>query len=155
MSKFELLTLIVAGYGALLSSILAVLEFIKNKRKLRVSCTVWPLSSLLVIHAVNIGHRPVIINNLGFEISNGHNLDAPFDIFDDPFKPVLPKKLKDGEDFAYSFHFDELQDGLKGENDPKVKYTKIFVMDSESHYYKAKLPKELKDLEIEGVRFRC
>ena len=76
LSTSELLALLIASYGAVLSTILAIRELRKDRRKVRVTCRmalapspggdVWEFVS---VEAVNVGHRPVEMKMAGLLMS--------------------------------------------------------------------------------------
>lgn len=152
MSQSEIFTLIVAVYGALLSTVIAIRELTKDKRRVKVTCNVSlvPLSSdetweFISIDVVNIGHRPIQISSAGIIMSDGNYYTQ---LSSKLGKNPLPKKLEDGESFTIMFDVDKIIEVLKHSNRQNVKYTKAFVSDAEGNKYKARLPRFFKDKKL-------
>ena len=55
----QVLTLMIAGYAAVVSTILAVRESQKEKRRLKIIIEFWRWSYSSRIAVTNIGHRPI------------------------------------------------------------------------------------------------
>jgi hypothetical protein len=79
LSISELLTLLLALCGAVLSTVLAVTEIRKDRRKVQVRCRIALSSSptgdiweFVSVDAVNIGNRPVEITMAGLLMKNGN-----------------------------------------------------------------------------------
>jgi hypothetical protein len=100
MSQSEFITLLIAIYGALLSTIIAVREFTKDKRRVKVKChyalAVIPprdeKCKFISIDFVNTGHRPIQINQAGILLSDGSSI---MQLVSKAGKIPLPKKLED------------------------------------------------------------
>lgn len=98
----KILTLAIALWGAILSTILAVREIKKERRSVKVTCSLGvggPVLSdeifqLVTIEAVNTGHRPVEIVSAGLRLSNSSYFTA---VGSKRGLNYLPKKIEDGE----------------------------------------------------------
>ncbi len=148
MSLTELLTFLIALYGAIVSTVLAIKELRKENRRVRVSCMMAMAPSpsgqmweFVALKAVNIGHRPVQITIAGLILSNVYLvMQVASNIGPSP----LPKKLEDGDSVTVMLDFDEIvkTSNEKGKN---AFYTKAVMQDAEGRQYAAKSPRVLKD----------
>ena len=88
----DIVTFIIAAYGAILSSIVFVRSVRKERRRIKVRAIVengwW-----VTLSVVNDGFRPVIVNAPKFELANGASLSLVGGGYDD-----FPKQLGDGEE---------------------------------------------------------
>lgn len=149
ISLSDLLTLLVALYGAMLSTILALREFKREKRQIRVTCRMTLGSALtgdvlefVQIHVVNTGHRPIQITSAALELSDGNQ----FIQLTSKLGPLsLPKKIDDHESVSVYFDYPDVEKALKEREDPDVIYTSAVVRDAEGNEYRSKLPRVLKD----------
>jgi len=100
-------TLILAVWGMILSTILALLRLIDIKRRLKVSLGInqstqpnmpHGFDTVISLNCTNYGNKPITIENLGVEFPNGISVyveDA------NPYFPVYPpKKLEYGDTFG-------------------------------------------------------
>lgn len=150
MSQSEIITLIIAIYGAVLSTIIAIREFTKDKRRVKVVCRyafAFPPGSnetlkFISISVVNTGHRPIQINQAGIMLNDGNGITQ---LESKIGKIPLPKKLEDGESLEIMFDADKIEQALKNHENKKAKFTKAYVSDAEGNRYTSKLPKYFKD----------
>ena len=153
MSQSEIFTLIVAVYGAVLSTLLAIREFTKDRRRVKVVCRsafafppggdeTWKFIS---IHVVNTGHRPIQISQAGILLSDGNSVTQ---LESKAGKIPLPKKLEDGEALEIMFDADKIEQALKNHENKKVKFTKAYVSDAEGNRYSSQLPKYFRDKKL-------
>ena len=152
MSQPEIITLFIAIYGALLSTIIAIREITKDKRQVKIVCRyalafppgdeTWKFIS---IDVVNTGHRPIQINQAGILLSDGSSFTQ---LVSKVGKIPLPKKLEDGESFEVMFDADKVEQAIKNHENKNVKFTKAFVSDAEGNRYTARLPGFLKDKKL-------
>ncbi len=97
LTTVEIITLIIAGWGALLSTFLAVIKIVENRQKLQVTLeysvpSTNPDQMNLSIGSTNVGKRPVTINGCGIRLPNKRNIT----IFTN-FPTELPVRLEDGD----------------------------------------------------------
>ena len=155
MSQSEIITLLIAAYGALLSTIIAIREITKDKRRVKVVCRYafafppgadksWEFISIQVI---NTGHRPVEIKQAGIEM-NDRNIVTQLE--NRVGRIPLPKKLEDGESFEIMFDADKIEQTLENykSKNKNVRFTKIFVSDAEGNRYTTRLPRFFKDKKL-------
>jgi len=144
--------LFIAIYGALLSTIIAIREVTKDKRRVKVTCMVAlsPISSgetweFISVDAVNIGHRPIQIKSAGLIMS-----DKKFftQLANKAGRNQLPKKLEDGESVTFMFDVEKIIDTLNHPDRENVKYIKACVVDAEGNKYTSRLPKFFKDKNL-------
>jgi len=144
MSKFEVLTLFVAAYGAVLSTLLAIRQLRAQRRALKVSCrlvvTSQPtgeISELVSIIAVNTGVRPVEVKMAGLLMSNK-------DLFTQVASRIgpspLPKKLEDGESVTIFFDLSKARLSIRDADIPGLRYTRAVVQDAEGRQYTSDVP---------------
>jgi hypothetical protein len=143
----ELVALVIAIYGALLSTVLGISEFVRTTRRLEVSCDVCVLGppsgpwEAIEIQAVNKRPRPVTISSTGFKMSDGSTY-VQLVSFMGPLP--LPKRLGHGEAVTLFFDRSEMARILSGKRSAGVVMTKAFVRDAEGKVYTAPLPKVLR-----------
>jgi len=146
ISMSDFLILLIALYGAALSTVLAVREIKREKRQIQVTCkmTLVPAPTggvweFVKIHAVNTGHRPVQITSAGLNMSNGYQ----FIQLRSNMGPIpLPKKIDDHDDVSVFFDYPVVERALR--ENPNAAFTSAFVRDTEGNEYRSKLPRELK-----------
>lgn len=111
MDKFDILQLVIAGWGAILSTILVIYKLFedKNRIKLRFTHIVWYEYQELAI--TNVGKNPITIKEIGIILRYGRNLKYdPYSL--KPIEPLdidqefLPKKLDKGESILVKFQLD-------------------------------------------------
>lgn len=138
----EILTTTLAIWGAILSTILAILEIIKNKRKLRVNFSYEPSVSesgepklFIRVYAVNLGHRPITIIGAGILLQNGiEYLQGHYTVGQNP----LPKKLEDGDNLTFFIDYTDAKRVLKNSDIS----ARAFLFDTEGKKYSSKkIPK--------------
>ncbi|PNX47154.1 MAG: hypothetical protein BV456_11340 [Thermoplasmata archaeon M8B2D] len=115
LSLQEWIILVVAVWGAGLSTLLGILKFIENKRilKIQLSSGLIRLSSsniptVIMITCTNIGKRPMQITSYGLKLPDKKFLSVMQPIF--PIK--FPMKLSDGDSFTLHFHINDIAIGL-------------------------------------------
>jgi len=99
----EWLTLIIALYGALISTILGVREIRKERRKISVYFVYEVWSNLYSITITNIGHRPITLIDLYLKLPDGR--EVPTNVIMNGHKGEeqgwnFPVTLSDGEQIA-------------------------------------------------------
>lgn len=70
MELKDIITLSIAGWGAILSTIMAWQKFIVERKKIKITLIelIWHANHKISI--VNIGHRPITINEIELTLSN-------------------------------------------------------------------------------------
>lgn len=138
MDTKDVITLFVAIWGAILSTILAIREISRERRKIVV--TLFKISWLesYKISITNIGHRPITISEIGLAI--GIKRKAPYEPVrssarfateESYLPPKLPLILTDGQ--TAEFH---LSNYITKELLDKSNKLFISVYDSEGNIYK-------------------
>lgn len=137
----EIIVLLVAIYGAGLSTFLAIREYRKDRPRIKVKCAYAFTSTLdfqdillLSIEVINDGHRPVTIKTVEIGLNNN---ESYVQLRTRIGENVLPYKLSDGESKTYYFELETLEKKLRERN---LKYTKAIVKDAGGRVYKGKLP---------------
>ena len=148
MEDIDLLTVItilIALWGAVLSTILAFKDFHRDRRSLKVSYGLAITSdlggnsiTLICVEAVNTGHRPITITGGGLLIDDGRTFVQPYNR---AIPTKFPARLEDGESLHLYIDLDRAQlTGLdlarKG-----AKFTGAFVKDAEGRKHIVKLSK--------------
>lgn len=143
------LTLILAIWGATLSTLLGILEIIKfaqsvvqNRRRLRVNFLPEISASpqgeprmYVRIYVVNVGNRPVQLISAGLVLKNKIEYEQ---IRNYPGMGDLPKKLEDGE--PYSFFLD-ITHALEVTRREIADFKEVFIQDAEGKRYTSKISK--------------
>ena len=136
-SVLDYITLGIAMWGALLSSILAIKNFQKDKRQISVTCRLLeqtlsqdgvPHNMIVGIKAVNTGHRDVKLEYAGiitrskkYYVANTHQ--------------VLPVTLGDGASITIRINLDDAETQLR-DISPLEVYVSAYVKDTEGNFYK-------------------
>lgn len=147
-----------AIYGAVVSTIsiilgivLAVRELSRDRRRVKVICTVgnygsWVMGvaatlELLIIEAINTGHRPITITAAGFQSGK-----RQFCVMDEEFDEagsLEAQTIADGEKATvYSSETDLLDSCFKQISALELRKCRAFVRDAEGNEYSAPLPQE-------------
>ena len=71
MTTFEIITLIIAGYAALLSTFLAVREIIKERKNLEIKIVISVFENTADLVLFNNSNKPLIVNSISIIISHG------------------------------------------------------------------------------------
>ncbi len=146
----ESLSLLIATYGVILSTILAIRELRRDKRKVSVTCKITGIViggnvrwKLIQVTAVNSGHRPVVIEAAGLEY-DGHSLQ---DLKYKGESPPLPKQISDGEAISVPFDYAENATRAFKEIQRESDFARMsaFVRDAEGKEYKSGKPEIIKD----------
>ena len=141
----------IAIYGALLSTILAIREFLKGRRRIKVTCnlslTVNPNNNkpwwLIAINIINRGYRPVTITSVALLLKNGESLVRLKNAIDQKsLSDKLPQKINDGEHIEIFFDYSKVKETLQNLN-PPVFLDSVIAIDAEGKHYSGRLPKAL------------
>lgn len=133
----DYITLGIAIWGAVLSTILAIKNFQKDKRQISVTCRLLeqtlsqdgvPHNMIVGIKAVNTGHRDVKLEYAGlitkskkYFVANTHQ--------------VLPATLGDGASITIRIKLDDAEKQLR-DISPTETYISAYVKDVEGVFYK-------------------
>jgi hypothetical protein len=149
MKPIDWLTLSVALYGAILSTVIFWRERQKERRTLLISCRVSigidsrsTTGRYISIEAVNIGHRPITLTQAGL-LSSANEIFVS--LVSDPVFYPIPKKLEDGEMITVHMSWEDVINAAK---ERKIYFTKAFVQDAEGKKYLTRLPVALRELGI-------
>lgn len=145
--KIEVSANSVAWYGAILATgslVVSILNFLKDRRKVKVKISDgWLIprnnpwgsdEKKIFIAAENHGKRPVILNQVGFILSNKSSLIMPL-----PKNISFPYKLNEGESVSTFFEKVDLVKPTQEGN--VIKYG--FYIDSIGNKYKTKFDQKL------------
>ena len=161
MPTFDLTT-ILAIWGALLSTVLAIREFAKDRRSIKVQCqmgTPWPPvdaygrhhDDMVIITAVNTGQRPINITGMGFTLSDQRQIV----LIEDAFGPrPLPKTLTEGDSVSMNMLVPTLTQEILRERQATtqsgIKVRSAFVKDSTGKIWTCSPPQVLIDRGLAG-----
>lgn len=145
MELKDILTLIVAIYAAILSTILGLLKLRKGKKIIRVIFKI-QVNMEAQLTVVNIGYRPVTITHVALQRTRiGYSGGTWVNYSSIEGSEIyLPETLKDGEQITMKIQNDIFED-LFSDDD----FIKIYADDAQGHRYvskKYKLKRELYDL---------
>lgn len=135
-SILDYITLGIAIWGALLSTILAVKSLQKDKRQIRVTCVIKEqavsqdgvVSDMVIgIKAVNIGQRNVRMDYAGLITRSGK--------FYVSATRALPVTLGDGDAVTIGIKLDDAEKYLR-EISPRELYVSAYMKDTEGNFYK-------------------
>ena len=140
-----------AVYGAGLSSVLALREWLKSRRHVKVSQSWATVPSaaganhLYVVTVTNHGHRPVVIKMAGLMTVAGRQVIQPTNVLSAQWP--LPKRLEDGESVDVYFDTAQLRAAIvearaRGETDRIVS---AYARDSAGRLYTNALPVDFED----------
>lgn len=132
----DILTMILALYGATLSTILAIREAKKEKRNIKVFLDYYVFQDRYKLSLVNVGYRPITLVEAGVRIVDKKGITVelrPAPIFGDSPDDIFPILLNDGAQKAFN-----VSEGL--ENPAILKQnrwkTETFVRDAEGNIYR-------------------
>jgi len=135
-SILDYITLGIAIWGALLSTILAIRNIQKDKRQIRVSCRLieqtisqdgTPYNLIVGIKAVNAGHRDVRLEYAGLITKNGKYYVSD--------TKKLPVTLRDGDAVTIGIKLDDAETRLR-EISPSELYVWAYVKDTEGNFFR-------------------
>lgn len=130
------MTLDIAIWDAILSTILAFRNVLRNKRKIHVTCLGGNIykwfdngknDSLILIKAINTGHRDVRLERARLITNKGNKFIPQIE--------DLPLTLSDGEYLTIRINPDHAEGQLKEFSTSKI-YVSAFVVNTEGKYYK-------------------
>jgi hypothetical protein len=137
MDAKDIITLFIAGWGAILSTLLAIREVLKEKRNIKITLFKIHWMETYKISITNTGHRPITLSEVGLLIKNkgkGPHLpirsSALFASTEGYLPPDLPLILSDGQ--TVEFHLSEY---IATELGNKENRLLIFIYDSEGNVY--------------------
>ena len=142
----------IAIYGAILSTILAIRQFLKSRYKIKVTCnlsfTTKPNDNrpwwLVDIKIINTGYRPVTIKGAELLLENGESfVQIENTLGFGCVATELPKKINDGDSIQIYFDYLQVKETLDNFQ-PPVFLDHVLVYDAEGNRYTGKLPKSLK-----------
>lgn len=114
---------LLAIYGAVLSTALALLRFREWRRRLKVSCRVGSLPSVtgggpwvIEVACVNVGHRPIEVKDVVLLTTTGQGLTVGRSVYRGGSPHQLPEVIQDGESVVAKFFFSEVERYLNGLN---------------------------------------
>ena len=131
----DYVTLGIALWGAVLSTILAIRNIQKDKRQIRVNCSLIeqtisqdgiPHNQVVGIKAVNTGHRDVRLEDAGL-ITKARNYYVSN-------TQKLPTTLHDGDAVTIGIKLDDAEARLR-EFSPSAYYIIVYVTDTEGNFY--------------------
>ena len=150
MSGSEIATLILAAYGATLSTLLGLRDILRGTRRIGVHCSMGlsappqgGLLDLVAIQSVNKHPRPVTIVAAGIEMSNRRFFTQAASSMG---RMPLPIKLEFGEAVNLYFDLPELRRVMAEKVNAGAKLISAFVRDAEGKEYTCRLPKQLRQL---------
>lgn len=106
MNTSDVIVILIAVYGAALSTILGIREFTKDRRHIKVVLEHHLFSNVICLRIVNTGHRPVSISNVSFSckllVSKNPRkfIESPVpaaSVFDSSSSPDFPLLFNDGQ----------------------------------------------------------
>jgi hypothetical protein len=136
LSILDYITLSIAIWGAVLSTILAIRSLQKDKRQIRVTCIFKeqtisqdgvPTNIIVGIKAVNVGHRNVRIDYAGLITNSGKYYVSN--------TSLLPVTLSDADTVTIGIKLDEAEKQLR-EFSPSELYVSAYMKDTEGNFYK-------------------
>jgi hypothetical protein len=137
MDTQDIITLALAGWGAILSTILALREFSIGRRSIQITLVYLPWSGGHKLSITNSGHRPITLTEIGFaerSVKSGPPMpiraNAAFYYGEGYDPPKLPLILTDGQ--TTEFLLSEYITECLSKNDNRFF---IFVYDSEGRVY--------------------
>lgn len=135
-SILDFITLSIALWGALLSTILAIRNFQKDKRQIRVTCCLIEqtisqegdhTNMIVGIKAVNSGHRDVRLEYAGLITKGGKYYVSN--------SKSLPVTLSDGDTVTVRIKLDDAEMHLRNISSSEL-YILAYVKDTEGHFFK-------------------
>lgn len=129
MSFADALTIVVAAYAAIVSTVVAIQQRRRDRPQLQVTGDAFlrlmeardglDMFFLVQIRATNLGFRPVELHKAGFLTLDGRDVFVPLSGHS-PHRPV--KLVQDGETAVFYYDLDEVIAATNGEGDPSHVY---------------------------------
>ncbi len=146
MTDSEIVTLLLAIYGAALSTWLAIREIRKDKQNVKVSCTYGlvptgngdDMMKFLVVEVVNRGPRPIQIVSAGLMRSDRMQW---FQLSNRLGKIQQQYMLQDKDRAEYMYDWEEIVKSARECREQGLRITKAFVRDSEGNTFTCQLPR--------------
>jgi hypothetical protein len=145
MTGIELTTLVIAVYGAALSTF----QLVRGTRGIAVSCKIAMAAApgggvweFVVVQAVNKRPRPVTITEAGLQTSDAHFFTQGASNMG---RKPLPAKLDFGDAVEVRFDLPELEKMMAEKRPAGVMLTRAFVRDAEGKEYVSRLPRILRE----------
>ena len=142
-SPLDWMTLAIAGWGAILSTLLVLAELRKSTRSLKVSALVPNRREDAIIIKAVCGRRPITIVRLGLRLSGGLTVDLPHPQLADPASHI---HLTDGESHVSSVKVSSIVRQIRFAHrrvDPtRLPYPDyVFAEDAVGRKHKCRLPR--------------
>lgn len=150
--------IVLGVYGAVLSSVLAVRGHFRDRRKVQVTCGMGLVVGsrsfrsdnskleVVIITAVNVGHRPVEITGMGFWLTTGQQLLALADINNNM---PLPKMLTEGGRVMMTLDLDgitsEINSDRRTNPGSDIRLRHAYIQDSTGKEWTCSMPQVLID----------
>lgn len=138
MSWLEIVTVVLAAWGAILATILGVKEILQESRKIKIILEHIEFYETYQIRIINIGHRPITIAEIGLDVPFEEKKkdwdSAPANVLidtDDPEYKPLPITIEDGKQIVL-----KLSNIVNSEIMEKSMNVRLFVYDIEGKVYK-------------------
>lgn len=138
MSWLDIVTVVLAAWGAILATILGVREIMQESRKIKIILEYVEYFEVFQVRIINVGHRPITIAEIGLAIPEYGKrkkwYPVPSNILmdtnDEDFKP-LPIAIDDGKQIVI-----RLSRTINSELLEKTMDIRLFVYDIEGKVYK-------------------
>lgn len=146
----ENIALLLAIYGAVLSTVLGLREIWKDRQNLKVSCTYGfvPMDPMkfvkdeamkfVIIEVVNRGPRPIEIVAAGFMLSDR---SIWFQVANKLGQIQMTHALNDKQRATYMYDWETIAKGVRDAFSKGVRFRTAFVKDSEGNFFTCRLPK--------------
>jgi hypothetical protein len=135
-----IVSLVIGAWGAILATTLAVVDFLRNRRGLKVFCVIGHAADLnldvIRVAAVNESRRPIEARSVTFRLADGKELFAPEPISGDR---QIPRLLTDGQS-AVVFYPKQALDELADSKGSSI--GSVVVADGSLKEYRAPYPRE-------------
>lgn len=138
MSWLDIVTVVLAAWGAVLATILGVREIMQESRKIKIILEHIDFYETFQIRIINVGHRPITIAEIGLDVPIDEKRkdwdSAPANVLidtDDPEYKPLPVTIEDGKQIVIKFS--NIVNSVMMENMMNVR---LYVYDIEGKVYK-------------------
>jgi hypothetical protein len=133
------ITILIAIYGAILSTYLAVMRVLREKKQLSMILEYKVFSKKGFLVVANSGHRPITVRKIIVGITHKTSSGEPHDLYFSPISPMLPSFIRDGETIIYEFGDDLAMELINIRQQQSTGFAKcksdISIIDGEKNSY--------------------
>ena len=139
METKDIVTILIAIYGAILSTYLVIMRGRGEKKQLSMILEYKVFSKKGFLAIANSGHRPITIRKIIVGIPHKTSSGESHDLYFSPISPVLPNLIGDGETIIYRFGYELTEEIVNIRQQQPTGFIKcrsdISIIDGEGNSY--------------------